>query len=116
MLLPAHKLQALVYGILWRKVPESDAWSVASTVLLVLNLTEGADRVGGQIREDKECPFSGVTDSGRVLSKVPEREAWGVLLIEKHSKSEITGGIQENSFSGDRCSVVSCGAEGKVRC
>ena len=30
------------------------------------NLSEGADRVGGQLRGDKECPFSGVTKSGRV--------------------------------------------------
>ena len=28
------------------------------------NLSEGADRVGGQLRGDKECPFSGVTKSG----------------------------------------------------
>ena len=38
------------------------------------NLWEGADRVGGQLREDKECPFSGVTKSGRVWRKVPESE------------------------------------------
>ena len=25
------------------------------------NLSEAADRVGGQLRGDKECPFSGVT-------------------------------------------------------
>ena len=37
-----------------------------------LNLPEGADRVGGQLRGDKECPFSGVTKSGRVWRKVPE--------------------------------------------
>ena len=36
------------------------------------NLSEGADRVGGQLRGDKECPFSGVTKSGRVWRKVPE--------------------------------------------
>ena len=34
---------------------------VASTVLSVQNLLKGADRVGGQLRGDKECPFSGVT-------------------------------------------------------
>ena len=34
---------------------------VASTVLLVPNPSEGADRVGGQLRGDKECSFSGVT-------------------------------------------------------
>ena len=28
------------------------------------NLSDGADRVGGQLRGDKECPFSGVTKSG----------------------------------------------------
>ena len=36
------------------------------------NLSEGADRVGGQLRGDKECPFSDVTKSGRVWRKVPE--------------------------------------------
>ena len=46
------------------------------------NLSEGADRVGGQLRGDKkECPFSGVTKFGRVWRKVPESDArsvtWG---------------------------------------
>ena len=39
------------------------------------NLSEGADRVAGQLRGDKECPFSGVTKSGRVWRKVPESDA-----------------------------------------
>ena len=43
------------------------------------NLSEGADRVGGQLRRDKECPFSGVTKSGRVWRKVPESGARSVL-------------------------------------
>ena len=50
------------------------------------NLSEGADRVGGQIRGDKECPFSGVTKSGRVWRKVPESNAGSVqvqVIIEK---------------------------------
>ena len=38
------------------------------------NLSEGADSVGEQLRGDKECPFSGVTKSGRVWRKVPESE------------------------------------------
>ena len=39
------------------------------------NLSEGADSVGGQLRGDKDqCPFSGVTKSGRVWRKVPESE------------------------------------------
>ena len=39
------------------------------------NLSKGADRVGGQLRGDKECPFSGVTISGRVWRRVPESDA-----------------------------------------
>ena len=34
--------------------------------------------VHGQIRRDKECPFSGVTSPGRIWRKVPECEAWSV--------------------------------------
>ena len=30
------------------------------------NLPEGADSVGGQLRGDKECPLSDVTNSARV--------------------------------------------------
>ena len=41
-------------------------------------LSEGADRVAGQLRGDKECPFSGVTKSGRIWSKVPESDARSV--------------------------------------
>ena len=39
------------------------------------NLSEGADRVGGQVRGDKECPFNGVTKSGRVWRKALESGA-----------------------------------------
>ena len=42
------------------------------------NLSEGADRVGGQLPGDKECPFSDVTKSGRVWRKVPESGARSV--------------------------------------
>ena len=42
------------------------------------NLSESADRVAGQMRGDKECPFSGVTKSGRVWREVPESGARGV--------------------------------------
>ena len=42
------------------------------------NLSEGADRVGGQLCGDKECPFSGVTKSSRVWRKVPESDARSV--------------------------------------
>ena len=42
------------------------------------NLSEGADCVAGQLRGDEECPFSGVTKSGRVWRKVPESDARSV--------------------------------------
>ena len=45
------------------------------------NLSEGADRVGGQLRGDKECPFRGVTKSGRVWRKVPESDARSVSPV-----------------------------------
>ena len=53
------------------------------------NLSEGADRVGGQLRGDKECPFSGVTKSGRVWRKVPESDARSVvpLLNASHQRA-----------------------------
>ena len=41
-------------------------------------LSEGADRVGGQLCGDKECPFSGVTKSGRVWRKVLESDVRSV--------------------------------------
>ena len=44
-------------------------------------LSEGADRVGGQLRGDKECPFSNVTKSGRVWRKVPENGARSVGVV-----------------------------------
>ena len=42
------------------------------------NLSEGADRVAGQLRGGKDCPSSGVTKSGRVWRKVPESDALSV--------------------------------------
>ena len=42
------------------------------------NLSEGADRVAGQLLGDKEYPFSGVTKSSRVWRKVPESDARSV--------------------------------------
>ena len=44
------------------------------------NLLEGTDRVGGQLRGDKECPFSGIPKSGRVWRKVPESSARSVCV------------------------------------
>ena len=39
------------------------------------NLSEGADRVSGQLRGDKQCSFCGVTKSGRVWREMPESDA-----------------------------------------
>ena len=37
-----------------------------------------ADSMHGWMCRDKECPFSGITNSGRVWRKVLKSEAWGV--------------------------------------
>ena len=37
--------------------------------------SEAADSFGGQLRGNKECPFSGVTSSGRAWRKVAESNA-----------------------------------------
>ena len=56
---------------------------VASRVLLVSKLSEGADSFGGQLRGGKRsAPFSGVTKSGRVWRKVPENDAGSVGLTK----------------------------------
>ena len=56
--------------VLWRYV--------VSTVILVPKPLEGTDRVAGQLRRDKECPFCGVTKSSRVWRKVPKSDAQSV--------------------------------------
>ena len=48
-----------------------------------LNLLEGTDLITGQLHRDKECPFSGVTMSGRVWRKVPESNARSVSVSVK---------------------------------
>ena len=58
-------------------------------------LSEGTDRVGGQLREDKECPFTGVTKSGRVWRKVPESDARSVRTYVS-TKSDITYLLEHN--------------------
>ena len=56
------------------------------------NLSEGAGRVGGQLRGDKECPFSGVTKSGRVWRKVPESDARSVEVgVSVRAGTDLTG-------------------------
>ena len=74
--LTVPKLQALVYDIL--PSLEESAGKRRSECDQYRNLSEGADPVGGQLRGDKECPFNGVTKSGRVWRKVPESDARSV--------------------------------------
>ena len=47
------------------------------------NLSEGADCFSGQLRGDKECPFSGVTKFGRVWRKVLESDARSVCVCAR---------------------------------
>ena len=51
------------------------------------NLSEGADRVAGQLRGDKECPFSGVTNSGKRCSECGSINTW---LLPWHQAGEDT--------------------------
>ena len=44
------------------------------------NLSEGTDRIAGQLCGDKERPFSGLTKSGRVCRKVLESDARSLPL------------------------------------
>ena len=57
------------------------------------NLSEGTDRVAGQLRGDKEYPFSGVTKSGTVWRKVPESDARsaGCVLIQPVNVAPVCG-------------------------
>ena len=55
------------------------AWTLCCFHSLISTQTfPGADSIGGQLREEKECPFSGVTYSGRVWRKVSESDARSV--------------------------------------
>ena len=54
---------------------------LASTSYQYPNLSEGADRIDGLQQRDKECPFNGVTKSGRVWRKLPESDARSVRAI-----------------------------------
>ena len=67
---------------------------VRALALGLLLQSEGADRVGGQLRGDKECPFSGVIKSGRVWRKVPESGARSVIA---ELSLQITGTSLERS-------------------
>ena len=59
-------------------MPESDA-------------SEGADRVGGQLRGDKEYPFGDVTNSGRIWRKMPKSGARSVTRTVNFSLTDAFG-------------------------
>ena len=44
-----------------------------STDILVPKPLKGTDHVGGQLRRDKECPFSGITNSGSLEEGAEKR-------------------------------------------
>ena len=50
--------------------------SLISTQTFQRALTVG----NGQVCRDKECPFSGITSSGRVSRKVPESDVWSMMV------------------------------------
>ena len=54
------------------------------------NLSEVADHVGGQLRGDKECPFNGVTKSGRVWRQVPESGVRSHTHTHTHTHTHIS--------------------------
>ena len=63
------------------------------------NLSEGADRVGGQLRADKECPLSGVTKSGRVWRKVPESDPRSVAHSLCLTRSTVSVSVSQDELS-----------------
>ena len=69
------------------------------------NLSEGADSVGGQLRGDKECPFSGVINSGRVWRKVPENDTHSVPQDNSLSETPLPAPLRRPShrFLGAEC-------------
>ena len=75
------------------------------------NLSEAADRVSEQLRGDKECPFSGVTKSGRVWRKVPESDA---LSVGRCLTSGSNIKCRDKTGSGESRFNVSLTARGKV--
>ena len=51
----------------------------------------------GQLRGDKECPFSGVTKSGRVWRKVPESDARSVGFNARRERDMSSSRVRPNT-------------------
>ena len=64
------------------------------------DLWKVADSVGGQLHGDKECPFSGVTKSGRGWREVPESEDQSVVdcVTEPLERDTNTYKIPKNAY------------------
>ena len=72
------------------------------------NLSEGADRVGGQLRGDKECRFSGVTKSGSLEEGAGKRCSECVNKV----RAGTSGG---ESWCCGLCLLLLLGGELRVR-
>ena len=59
------------YAIGSRKLSANEQFFVGAQTVVSLLQTTQIKQVGGQLRGDKECPFSGVTKSGRVWMHPP---------------------------------------------
>ena len=59
--------------------------------------------MSGQLHRDKECPFSGVTSSGRVWRKVPERDAGSVCLTTQFTRVVLVVRLTSNHHHKDEC-------------
>ena len=86
---------------------------LGARLLPLTNLSEGADRVGGQLHGDKECPFSGVTKSGRVWRKVPESDA-GSLSLSVGQKVAMGQVAAAATFTVRLCSLYFCFLQSSV--
>ena len=76
------------------------------------NLSEGADRVCGQLRGDKECPFSGVNSSGRVWRKVPESDARSVRKVPESDARSVGTDKTESYLAPKHASTRGWGGGG----
>ena len=98
------------------------AWALSCARLLPQsyqypNLSEGADRVGGQLRGDKECPVSGVSKSDRVWRKVLASDARSVsqFLCSMPNFIVETMPFHSSQGAGKRCSECGVLAESEKR-
>jgi len=51
------------------------------------NLSEGANSISGQLYRDRECPYSGITNFGRVWRKVMKSNTWSACQTKHRAVS-----------------------------